>query len=509
MGAIRYLIEIGDPITHRFSTAVRSPITPYSSNYPYAAGGSKSYPVRLEVPTLKKKISDSISGTTILPQFTFVIQNDDGKYDDVETLGWFNTPVTLKRSDIDNPTIEDFSTIFYGMIDYPIVTQTSVRLVCNNTYRSLTEDVCKTFNTTDYPNIPDGSKDKFIPIAYGPTIKNVPLFEIDSTDTTKFIAIDPDYLTSVSAVYDEDGNSLTFSVASGVITEGTSAAKTADVVGAPGNTIGEIIVSEVATKSGISFNATNWDILEVNQYISNCGTLNFYFSGGSVRQLCDAVLKSDNAFFFDKNDGRLTIRQWGREYTIHTLSNTRIMNFPKKDFKEALKYYNSLAIVQYDMDVSEGSYQKQLSSGITPSFSKEKTVTYPTDLYDQGQILDLADRMIKRFGFISELLPIESGDPAITIDLLDEVQVNVSINGRQLSTKTKWIVREVDPGQDTMVLEAKSGFLTPAIIDGILSQPGYYNGSFIDGVLSQPLSYNSGAIDGVLSQPLVSTGVGL
>lgn len=500
---IRYIIEIGSPVTHRFSSAVRNPIEPSNATYPDSIGDPILYPVRLAVPNMNNKISDSISGTINIAQQSFVIANDNGKYDDVEDLGWFNIPVIVKRSDKDNPTLADFDPAWSGIIDYPDVGEKSVTLKCNNVYRSLTEEVTKVFNTTDYPNLPDNNIDRDVPIAYGPDVMNVPLYQIDTTDPDKYIAIDPDYLTAVNAVYDANGNSIAFTPPgpSGIID--AVDAVTADVDGATGNTIGDIITSEIALKSLIAYTSDNWDIVETNEYIVNSALLRFYFPGGTVRQLVDAALKSDNAFLFTKNNGLLTIRQWGRNYNIHVLKNWKIMKFPDKKYREALKYYNSLASIQFEKNISTGVYENQTSSGTNPAFNKERKVSYPTDLYVAGEITDLGERMIKRFGTLSEIIPLWAGESTIDINLLDEIQIDVTINGRQFSKKTKWIVREANPGQDILSLEAKSGFVIPTVIDGILSQPGSHNGSFIDGVLSQPFYHTFGNQNN--SQPLSVT----
>jgi len=179
------------------------------------------------------------------------------------------------------------------------------------------------------------------------------------------------------------------------------------------------------------------------------------------------------------------------------------MKNPGKKFSDAHKYYNSLALVLFQLNHESGNYERQLSSGISPQFDKDRKVEYPTDLYLNGEVLDLADRMIKRFGIMSETLPISSGKSLIEVDLLDQIELDVNINGRQFSNKLDWIAREVDPGQDTLVIEAKSGFVEAKIIDGILSQPMFINSTTYDGVLNQPLSVNGSNIyNGVLSQSI-------
>jgi hypothetical protein len=491
---IRYICEIGDPITHRFSTAIRSPRDKSNATYPDEFGNNILYPVLLKIPRLNNKISDSISGSVKQPQQNIIIENGDGKYDDVEALGWFNTPIVIKRSDKELATLADFQCIYRGIISYSNPDFKQVKIKTNNLYRSLTQQVTNTFNIDDYPDIPDGNLDNNIPIAYGPELKKVPLFEIDKNDPTKYIAIDPVYLTGVADVYDSDGVPIFFSVSFGIIT--ATDAATALVSGVSGNTIGDIITSEITVKSPITFDSDNWDLTETNEYSISSGNLNFYFPGGTVRQLVDAVLKSDNAFLFTKNDGRLTIRQWGRVYKVHKLQAWKLMKNPGKDYVDAIRYYNSLALVRYQKNIESGKHELQQSSGISPQFDKEEKKDYPTDLYMTGQVIDLADRMIKRFGIVSEVIKISSGESAAEIDLLDIVELDVNINGRQFSNKIEWVVRESDPGQDVLSLEARSGFIDPEVISGNLSQP--QTGNF-SGVLSQPQTED---FSGVLSQTL-------
>ena len=200
--AIRYIVEIGDPVTHRFSSAVRNEIEPTKATYPDSIGNAILYPVKLAIPKTNNKISDAISGTTLLTQYNIEIENSDGKYDDVQELGWFNSPVVLKRTNKDNPTLEDFNTILKGEISYPVVSQNKVKLVIDNTFRALTQETTNTFNDTDYPNVFDNVKDRNVPIGYGDLL-NVPLYRVDPSE---YIALDPDYITAVTTVYNISGN---------------------------------------------------------------------------------------------------------------------------------------------------------------------------------------------------------------------------------------------------------------------------------------------------------------
>lgn len=488
----RYILEINDPITHRFSSAVRNEIDPTNATYPDDLGDSILYPVRLAIPKVNNKISDSISGASSLTQYTLEIENSDGKYDDVKSLGWFNIPVVLKRSNIDNPLLSDFVTIMKGELSYPVVTQSTVNLVINNLFRTLTQQSCNTFKIADYPNLPDNVIDKSIPIGYGDLI-NVPLSEVD---TNTYIALDPDYITAVSSVYDQDDNSIafTFNAGNGQITAIEGA--TADVTGRANNKIGSIITTEIEEKGLITYDSTNWDTVETNNFILSDSLVNFYFDGGSVRDLVNKVLKSDNAFLFTKNDGRLTLRQWARTYSIHTVATWQFMKFPKKDYQDAQRYFNSSVLLQYDKNISSGLYDNQVLINNDSLFNSPVRKTYPVDLYEQSEIDNLAIRLYSRFSLLSEIISLYVGKPTEDINLLDTIILDLNINGRQFSDKTTWIVREIDPGQDIITIESTLSAEDLGIHDGVLSQP-YSN--LINGILSQPM-YNG--LDGVPSQPL-------
>lgn len=500
---IRYLFEITTADeTINISSSCRDPLNPSDIRYPDGLGGFVSYPVRLDgPPSVNQKISDSISGTIISNQYSIGIMNDDGLYDDLDQRKIFGARCVLKRSDKEGATLDDFDIINTGIVDYLTISDKKVVLYINSVYRSLTEEVCRVFTTDDYPNLPDDNIDKKIPVGYGPGLKNVPLFKIDSTDESKLIALDPYYIISVSSVYDSDGNSVAFTGpdSNGIIT--AAGGETADVSGLLNNRIGEMIIYETLNKSGIDYDSTNWELYESDIYKGTSAKLNYYFTGGTVRSFVDGVLKNDNAFFFTKNNGLLTMRQWGIVYNILPVPSWMITKFDKKDFKDASKYFNSSVIIEYGKDISAGKYDNQYidateESAIIDEYGKQKRVPYKTDLYQEPDIEDLASRLVSRFGTMSPNVKVGIGISTANVDLLDTIKLSVTINSRKYSDDLYWITRESNPGQDVLLLEALSGFEEPDVIQGVLSQPkSEETGS---GILSEPISEDR---DGVLSQP--------
>jgi hypothetical protein len=499
---IRFLLEITtQDETINVSSSCRDPLNPSDIRYPDLLGNRVAYPVRLEIPSINQKISDAISGTTILNQYTVNLINDDGLYDDLDKRKIFGADAVLKRSDVENPRLEDFDIISTGKVVYPVISKERVTLYIDSTYRSLTEQVCRVFTTGDYPNLPESAIDKNIPIGYGPGLKKVPLTQIDSTDLTKYIALDPDYIIDVDAVYDQDGNSISFTGpdVNGVVT--ATDAVTADVSGLLNNSIGEIISYELEQKSGITYDSDNWDTAEAGIYIATSGKLNYYVTGGTVRNFVDGALKSDNAFLFTKNNGKLTFRQWGTAYNIWTISNKMITQFDKKDYKDSEKYFSSSVRLAFDKDISTGKYNNQYidatqESAIEALYGRTQRTSFNVDLYEQPAIEDLASRLVDRFGTMSPNCRIGVGVPTSQVNLLDIVKLPVNINNRVYTEDSFWVVRESNPGQDILYLEALSGYEEPNMVDGVLCMP--LSEEINSGILSEPMSEER---DGVFSQP--------
>lgn len=436
-----------------YASAPRNEDEPSDHFIPDALGVGVYYPVRLMIPTVPNRLSDPISGTTLLPTFSVDLENSDGNFDDTEELNILNTPLTLRRSDTDNPTLSDFKVIRYGLVDSVSVTKSQYTITAADTNRTLTEPALRKFSTSIFPDLPESNEDKPIPILYG--TQTVPLFEVG---TDEYIAIDPQYVSGVSEVFDRDGSSIsfTYSSATGIIT--ATDAITATVKGRTNNRIGEIITTEIEEKAGIAYLDGPWDKEETDSYIAISAHVNFYYDRGDVRSLVNAVLKNDNAFLFTKNDSRLTLRQWAEEYTEHIIPSWQIMELPSKDNAEGKRYYMSSSIIQWDKNIETGNYGREFfnddrEAELSERYRRKKTETFPTDLYQSSEIQDLSTRLINRFGIISELIRVKIASPATNINPLDTVILDMVINGRTMTRLNGWIVREVDPAQDTLLLE--------------------------------------------------------
>lgn len=423
------------------------------TSYPDELGRAALAPVLLEVPSVPYALSEPVSGSTIAGQFRFTLVNSDGRFDDTDELNYTNTPSRLYRTDVDLPTLADFALIRYGLVDSVSVDGQSFVVTVNDPFRTLSGSVTRKFTTADYPSLPAATLDKDIPVGWG-TLKNVPLFEVAAG---QYVAIDPDYLTAVTTVYDGDGASIAFTVSGGIIS--ATDAATADVTGRVTNLVSDIITSEVAAKAGIPFVEGSWDVAETNSYTATAARLNLYFASGSVERLVEAALKNDLAFLISKNDGRLTIRRWGVTYGSHTINSWQLMSLPRKSTEEGKRYYISDAEIKHQLNVDSGAFELTYYDGsvIDESLSRYRRArrgTFETSLYQTADLESFAARLLARFSVISELVNVEIGASTAAINLLDTVTLDLTINGRRMSNATTWVVRAINPAQDTLTLEA-------------------------------------------------------
>lgn len=436
---------------------------------------------RLSVPSIQNKLSNLVSGIRFYNEFQISIDNTDGKYDgnsSFEILDFFNTPIQISKTVDNAQSIEDFNRIQKGVIsNIDIEFDGDMTVHAGDTLYNLNRSVCQKFSIDDYPNAPDSTIGKDIPVAWGP-VTGVELFKIDQ-DTSDpstwidYIAIDKAYINEVFFVYDSDGNSLThtFNSTTGVIrvTEVDDSGEvidgeSADIFGIPfyagDNNIGIIIINILRDVENIQFIEGIWDVDETRDYINICADIGYYFKGGPTRKLVEEVLKNDNAFLIQKVDGRLTLRQWGQEYDTHEIDSWPITQKPSKDFEEAWKYYCSTVKILSAKNQKEDTYQKTYVNDfseleIAYDYNRSFTAEFETDLIDDDEIEDFAQRLLNHFGTVRETLGIGVGVDTFEINLLDTVSLSVIINGRQFSKFSTWIVKGINPGQDEIIIEDK------------------------------------------------------
>jgi hypothetical protein len=445
---------------------------------------------RLEIPSLNNAISDAISGVNVYNSFNINIDNRDGFFDGVDILNYFNTPLQISKTSTNAQSIDEFNQIRFGIVQDIKVDFKKIQITAVDQFYLMNKEYCRKFTRDEFPNISDSNLNENIPVGWG-TLYGIEPIEVDK-DTANpakwidYIALDKSHITSVQGVYDKDGNSLThsFNATTGVIrctsVDGDGEVIEAEYMNVTGKTdcsIGEIIIEALAQNEGIQYIEGIWDLVETNDYLSYCADIGFYFDGGTTKELIEGVLKNDIAFLIQKNNKLLTIRRWGKTYDEHYFESWIATQAPKKNFMDATKYYCSSAKINYRKnwvnDAFERSYlNNSLELELFGRWRKSYIAEFDTDLVAEADAIDLSNRIIERFGNIRETLEVGLGADTFEINLLDTVIYEPTINEREFSTWSKWIVKECDPGQDVIKMEGLEKFypLTfdsqPATLDG-------------------------------------------
>jgi len=427
-------------------------------------------PAIMDTPTFKTKLSDAISGITVYNSFQIELINSDGKFDGLDILDFFNVPIVVSKTTENAQTLEEFNQVRYGVVSDTPLNFSSLSVKAEDQLYSLDKEVCRTFSILDYLNIGD-NEGKIIPIAWG-DVYHVELFEVnkdtaDPPEWIEYIALDPNYITDADAVYDSDGNSLTFSFDSstgilrvteldedGEVIEGESA----DVTGSTDNAMGQIIVDILDDIENLSYVSDVWDTTETDDYISYCSDIAFYFAGGTTKKLVSEVLKNDIAFLIQKNNGLLTIRRWGKNYDTFYIPSWLATDEPEKNFSDAYKYFCSSVRILYQKFYKDNEYNLNYFDDseeltIFGNYKKSFIAEFKTELTESADIEDLSERILTRFGTVRETLKIGFGVDTYQVNLLDTIKFEGEINDRDFSEYSRWIVKAVDPGQDQIEME--------------------------------------------------------
>ena len=433
-------------------------------------GGVKAIPI-MSTPTLENSLNEVLSGIIVYNEFLIELSNHDGSLDGLDIIQYYNTPLQISKTTNDAQNIEDFNRIRFGIVSNIEVDFNFGQIKAVEQVYRFDTSYCRKFSDDDYPNIDSGNINKDIPVGWGP-LRRVELFQVDkdSSDPATwidYIALDPEYINDCTTLYDSDGNSLTFTYDSGTgIIRATEVdgggevieAESADVDGRDNNLLGEIIIDAIAEGEGIEYTDGIWDISETDSYILISPSLQYYFAGGTTRDLLEGALKNDLAFLIQKNSGLLTLRRWGEEYNTHQIASWITTQDPSKDFEDATKYYCSSVEIRYDLNQLDDNYSNIYTNTdredeISEEFRRSYNAIFELDLVDYEDIEDLSSRILDRFGSVRETLTVGVGVDTFNIDLLDTVRYEGTINDREFSQYSTWIVKKADPGQDILVME--------------------------------------------------------
>jgi hypothetical protein len=224
------------------------------------------------------------------------------------------------------------------------------------------------------------------------------------------------------------------------------------------NKIGQIVIALVARTGRLAYNEALWDVGETDPYITDSKPINIAFTGGDIKKAIADVLKSDMAFLIQKNDGKFTLRRWGGSYGNHTIESWYLTQQPQKRFSEAQQNYFSSCIIKYGYNQHAKTHDNQYvytdrEDEAEGRYLKKLEKEFETHLVLETDAADLAKRLGNRFCELKDTVSVGVGADTSSFNLLDTVNMEISVNGRTYSKNNKWIIVEIDPAQDKLVLE--------------------------------------------------------
>ncbi len=427
---------------------------------------------RLELPNFTVKLSEEISGISLNQGFSIQLKNDDGYFDKDKDWLLHNTPVTIKKAVVENPEYHNFIPIRDGLVENIETTFAEYSIDVADKLAALENEVCDVIKADSFPSVSNLEIDesvigKKIPIVFG-TKRIEP---IKLADKYYLLA---EYVEDIIGVYDKDGNELAFQthfydrIISNVTdvdyTEKKMEPDYAIIAGyrySGKNKVGSIITYLLENKSGIIFNDTYWNTKETLSYIYNSPAINIVISSGNVKKVIQDVLKNDTAYLIQQNSGKFTIREWGNEieYATHKIPAWCITKTPKKDYSAAYENYFSSCVIQYSNEtgdnIIEFQYDDNKEAAIS-RYSREKVKIFKTDialLMYVNTHVGIAAKLGKRYSTMRQTLEVAVGIDTSGFELLDRVQIDLNINGRQFSEARNFVIKGINPAQDILTLE--------------------------------------------------------
>jgi hypothetical protein len=407
---------------------------------------------RFSPPSVGVKLADVISGITMFGTFNITLDNSDGMFDGADAVELFNTPAYILKTTAENAGYGDFHRIRTGMVESVKIDSEKITITAADKFRSLDSAVCRLVTASEFPLEKEDAAGKPLPAAFGNV--TMPLIEIGGG---KYLVAE--HITGFDGLYDENGASLPYTRDGLVITySGTGRPKYARFTGHAANRLGEIITALVE-RAALKYIPSVWDTVETDRYNAAAPRLNIAFTGGDVKAAIQTALKSDTAYLIQKNDGLFTIRKWGADYALHEIPEWLITGKPEKDFSSAEKNYFSSCVVRGRYNEYAKTYggtyaYDGMEEAAIEKYLKNKRAEYDTRLADTQRIRELAEALAARFCVMRDTVRVSVGADTSRYNLLDKVRMTMSVNGRKYSNNGVWVIKETDPANDRLVLEA-------------------------------------------------------
>jgi len=411
---------------------------------------------RLQLPSFTVKLSDGFNGISLNQGFSVNLMNNDGYFDDDDYWVLFNTPLSLKKSIVDIPTYNDFKRIRSGLIDYVSTSFDGYQINVADKFNSLDNPVCEIIgrNTFEGFTVDDSTLAKPLPILYG--YGWVKLLKIDDLHYCA-----SEKITSLYRVTDKDGAVINgTSLQDNIITvPANSKPDSAYIRGYAIDKIGDVIIDLMA-RANLRYLSTYWDTNETNRYLNNSKQVNFLITSGSIKKAIQDLLTNDMAYLLQKPDDRFTIRKYGETYNTHFISPKMITKRPEKDYSKSQENYFSSCVIEYtpnnnvNMNSAPSFYLYNANEfEAKKKYKKNVQQSFKTNLRVENDVRSFGKLLSDRYSFLKQKIKLSVGIDTSQMELLDTVEIDLNVNDRQFSNKTKYIITEVNPAQDILTLE--------------------------------------------------------
>jgi len=418
---------------------------------------------RLEIPNFTVRISDGIAGITLNQGFSITLINNDGFFDDEHLNNRFNTPVYLKKCAVENPKYEDFKTIRNGLIENKQTCFDKIIVGVADRFKALEEPVCKTIGDDWGFEINDNALNRNVPLVYGR--KRINLTKLDET---RYMTAGN--ATGIDKVWDRQGyvvpnDAFSFDAATGILTMNAAGEDSehgyrpheALVVGDQNNRIGEIVRDVLIGAAEMADTDSNFNVQEFNRYVNNSPRINLAITGGNIRGAVEDALKSDVAFFIQQTDGRFTVRTYDDRglYPAHEIPSEKITQRPERDYAKAQENYFSSCVINYVNDDSEeiSFLFNEREHEAENVYRRRLRRTFCTSLTNERDARSLAETLGERYTNMRQVVKLAVGVNTADFQLLDGVNVDLTINGRKFSNPANYIITGINHSQDILTLE--------------------------------------------------------
>jgi len=444
--------QYGNTMLYFLSTSLKE----NNPSYSVIRKGLDIAKINLNIPNFSIKLSDSVNGIMLNQGLTVSLNNNDGFFDDETKWNMYNYPIYLKRSNADNPEYSDFKIIRSGLIENTTTTMDTFHINIADRFKAMNEPICKIITRELFPYVEFGVENdtgKNLPIIYG--TKKVKLLKLNETTFTV-----AEYVNNIISVIDRDNNELqySFNANENIITTSEKAVE-AIITGYTDNRIGEIIKHLIVSRTDIEYLSTYFEISEMENYTINSPRINILIDNGNVRNAIQNVLKSDMAYFFQKINDKFTIRKYGEFYNSHDIESWLLTDIkkPEKTFDKANDNYFSNCVIKYnftDNNTFNSFFFNENEAELKNKYNnKIVSRTFETDLIDVEDARKLAVLLSKRYSTLKQTIKISVGANTNNFELLDYINIELKINGREFSKVKNYFIKEINPSQDILTLE--------------------------------------------------------